>query len=77
LVSFDDKSGPFPRIHSDSISENPADGSPFYFLKLSALLILSWLFLTVVGYAARVHHRFTVGWSMVRGHRVSNALRYL
>lgn len=46
-------------------------------LKLSALLILSWLFLTVVGYAARVRHRFTVGWSMVRGHRVSNALRYL
>jgi hypothetical protein len=74
---MDDKSGPFPRSPFDRISENRAVGSPFHILKLSALLILSWLFLTVVGYAARVRYRFTVGWSMVRGHRVSNALRYL
>jgi hypothetical protein len=46
-------------------------------IKLVAALVLLWVVLSVVGYAARAAHRFASGWQMVCGRRVEGALALL
>ncbi|MFQ5755661.1 MAG: hypothetical protein ACE5H7_06135 [Acidiferrobacterales bacterium] len=45
--------------------------------KVAFYLIIFWLILVVVGYAARSLHRFSQGWKMIRGQPVEGALMLL